>query len=104
MPSDFPVMESIKASVDFSVESSRSFRFFNRSSKECLSLEEWAMVSERRCVTLNKQMIQMEKDFMRIEEVSRGTKLEIAILRVNASLRNQQRLLLRVELIEAIPN
>ena len=73
------MMESIKASVDFSVESSRSFRLFNRCSKECLSPEDGAMVSEKRFVALNRQMMQTEKDFMRMEEVSRGTKLDFRI-------------------------
>lgn len=71
--SDFPVMESIKASVAFKVESSRIFRLCSRCSKECLSPEGGMMVSEKRLVTLDKRMIQMKKDFMRIEEVSRGT-------------------------------
>lgn len=70
-----PVMESINASVNFNVESSRSFRLFSRSSKACLSPEDGAMVSEKRCVALNKQMMQMEKDFIRVEEVSRGTNI-----------------------------
>ncbi|MDZ4844436.1 MAG: hypothetical protein SH857_02680 [Chitinophagales bacterium] len=71
--------ESIKASVDFNVKSILRFRSFNRSFKENLSREGGLMVSEKRLVTLNKQMMQMEMCFMRIDEVSRGTKVEFII-------------------------